>query len=273
MRPIHLPILTMLGVLTLTFPALAGRYADWENWTSSANAVRHGGNNNSAFRSVLAAGVGIAPEYLGGDDLEIKPLPLFETTYAGKLFFSTQQGVGYNLWSKRNIRAGPRLTFDLGRDSADSSILTGLPDIDYGIEVGAFLETYNGPWRIRADVKQEVASGHSGLLGSIDVAWGSRWTKSTSIMLGVRGTLMGEDYAESYFGVSSANATATRPAFSPGAGVRDGSAYVQVVYDFTKNIFVSMEGRGQILIGDAADGPLTQSDTIFTGAILAGVRF
>lgn len=273
MRPILVSVLSVLGLLALMSPAQAGRYADWENWTSSGNAVLPSGSSDSPFRSVLAGGVGIAPEYLGGEDLETKPLPLFETTYAGKLFFSTQQGVGYNLWRKRTFRAGPRLTFDLGRDSADSPILAGLPDIDLGIEAGAFLEKYSGSWRIRADVRQEIAGGHGGLLGSFEVAWGSRWTKNTSIVLGVRTTLMDESYAESYFGVAPADANAMRSAYSPGAGLRDGSAFVQVIYDFTKNIFISMEGRGRFLLGDAAESPLTQSETAFTGAILAGVRF
>ena len=203
----------------------------------------------------------------------MKLLPLFETTYAGKLFVSTQQGIGYNLWRKRTIRAGPRVTFDLGRASSDHANLAGLPDIDLGFEAGAFLESYNGPWRVRADVKQEFAGGHGGLLGSLDVAWGSRWTKNTSIVIGAKTTLVDQTYAESYFGVSAADATGTRQAYSPETGFRDVSGYFQVIYDFTPNVFLSFEGRGQLLLGDIAESPLVESDTNLTGAIIAGVRF
>lgn len=273
MRPIALLLVLCLGQLAVSSAALAGRYADWENWTSSGNAVLPQPGGDSPFRSVLGGGVAFAPEYLGSDDFELKPLPMFETTYAGKLFLSTQQGLGYNLWRKRTIRAGPRLTFDLGRDSTDHARLAGLPDVDLGFEVGAFLESYNGPWRIRGNVRQEVASGHGGLLGTVDVAWGSRWTKSTSIVLGVQGTLADEAYMESYFGVPAGSAIAGRPSYSPSAGVRDASAYAQIIYDITKNLFVSVEGRGQMLLGDAEGSPLVDSNTIFTGAFIAGVRF
>lgn len=271
-------IVRSLSLLWLVLPlaaqsALAGRYNDWENWTSAGNAVLPHTSTDSAFRSVLGGGVALAPEYLGSDDLEMKLLPLFETTYAGKLFFSTQQGVGYNLWRKRTIRAGPRLTFDLGRDSTDHANLAGLPDIDLGFEAGAFLEIYNGAWRVRADVKQEFGGGHGGLLGNVDVAWGSRWTKNVSIVLGARTTLVNDTYAEAYFGVAPADSTATRPAYSPSAGFRDASGYIQFVYDFTQNFFVAAEGRGQYLLGDSAKSPLVESNTIFTGSLLAGVRF
>lgn len=275
MRILAALLIVAIGLSFAQRPAVAGKYNDWENWMSSGTAVLPNPSNasHSRFRTIIGGGAAIAPEYLGTDDLELKPLPLLDTTYAGKLFVSTQQGVGYNLWRTRTVRAGPRLTFDFGRDSGDHANLTGLPDVDFGTEIGLFVEAYNGPWRLRGDVRKEFFGGHDGLLGNVDVAWGSRWTDSVSLVLGGRATVMGEKYAQAYFSVPAANAISGRPAYEAGASIRDFGGYVQVIYDINRSIFISAEGRGNFLFGDAADSPLSTADTTFIGSVMAGVRF
>ena len=161
MRILAALLIVAIGLSFAQRPAVAGKYNDWENWMSSGTAVLPNPSNasHSRFRTIIGGGAAIAPEYLGTDDLELKPLPLLDTTYAGKLFVSTQQGVGYNLWRTRTVRAGPRLTFDFGRDSGDHANLTGLPDVDFGTEIGLFVEAYNGPWRLRGDVPRNFLAG------------------------------------------------------------------------------------------------------------------
>lgn len=274
----------LLGGLLSVFLALpmlsaeAGaetRYNNWELWSSPATAVlpvKRG--RTGPIRVNVAGGVVAAPEFLGSDTVEMKPLPLLDVNYAGRLFLSTQQGIGWNAWRKRTLRAGPRITFDFGRDAADAPSLAGLPNIELGTEVGLFLESFVASWRFKADFRKEVGGGHGGLLLNGEAAWGSRWSEKASLILGARLTYMDETYAESYFGVSGAASTASgKTAYSPTGGFRDANAYAQIIYDFTQAFYVATEFRATTLLEQAVDSPITQVDAFVTGSVLVGYRF
>ncbi len=274
----------LLGGLLSVFLALpmlsaeAGaetRYNNWELWSSPATAVlpvKRG--RTGPIRVNVAGGAVAAPEFLGSDTVEMKPLPLLDVNYAGTLFLSTQQGIGWNAWRKRTLRAGPRITFDFGRDAADSPSLAGLPDIELGTEVGLFLESFVASWRFKADIRKEVGGGHGGLLLNGEAAWGSRWSEKASLILGARLTYMDETYAESYFSVSGAASTASgKTAYSPTDGFRDANAYAQIIYDFTQAFYVATEFRATTFFEQAVDSPITQVDAFVTGSVLVGYRF
>jgi outer membrane protein len=261
-----------LALLIFLFPghAAAGGDYDLESWLSAANSVRAGDLGSGRLRGTFGIGGVAAPEYMGSDDYELKALPMLELIYGGRLFASTQQGIGYNLWRKRTIRAGPRITFDLGRDASDYQRIATLPDVEFGVEAGLFLEAYKGPWRLRGDVRQELAGGHNGLLANVDIGWGQRWTPRTSVILGGSLTYMGEDYAQAYFGVPQGSALG---AYSADSGIRDVSGYAQMVFDFSKRFFIAVEGRGVFYFGSAADSPITVENTTLATSATAGIRF
>ncbi len=264
----------MVMGLPMTQASAEGRYNDWEVWTSAANAVLPAKRGKlGPFRANIAAGAAFVPEYMGSDSITAKALPLLDVNYAGTLFLSTQQGIGWNMWRKRTLRAGPRITFDFGRDAADAPSLAGLPDIELGTEVGLFFEGFIASWRFKGDLRQEVGGGHGGFLLNGEAAWGSRWSKNASIILGMRTTYMDDTYAESYFGVAAANSSAGHSNYTPTGGFRDVNAYVQLVYDFTQALYVATELRGTVLMEQAADSPLAESDGFFTGSVMVGYRF
>jgi outer membrane protein len=254
-------------------PADAGSYQDWENWLSSGNSVLRYGVGSGPFRTNIGLGTAFAPDYYGSRDFEFKPLPLLDTTYKGTVFVSTQQGIGYNLWRKRTVRAGPRVTLDMGRDSKDDPRFATLPDVDPSVELGLFVEAYSGSWRFRGDVRKDISDGHDGLLINLDAGYGMRWGKDTSLVFGARTVYMDTSYAESYFGVSTSQATSILPYYKAESGFRDVQGYVQAVYDITKRLYISLEGRGTFMTGSAADSPITETSNFFTGSVLAGYRF
>jgi len=267
-------VLFLVLALPLTQPSAETKYNDWELWSAAANAVLPAKRGATGpFRMNVALGVAAAPEFLGSDTLETKPLPLLDVNYAGTLFLSTQQGVGWNAWRKRTLRAGPRITFDFGREAADSPVLDGLPDIEFGTEIGLFFESFVASWRFKGDIRQEVGGGHGGLLLNGEVAWGNRWGKDVSLILGARATYMDETYAESYFSVSSANSASSLAIYEAVGGFRDINGYAQFVYDISQSLYVATELRGTLLLQQAADSPITESDAFVTGSVMVGYRF
>lgn len=268
-------VLLLVGlVLPMAQAGAESRYNDWELWTASANAVLPAKRGPAGpFRINVAGGAALVPDYMGSDNVTVRALPLLDVNYAGSLFLSTQQGIGWNMWRKRTLRAGPRITFDFGRQAADSPNLAGLPDIEIGTELGLFVESFMASWRFKGDIRKEVGGGHGGLLLNGEAAWGSRWSKNASIILGARMTYMDDTYAESYFTVKAANTGANRPAYAAAGGFRDMNGYAQLIYDFTQSFYVATEFRGTMLMEQAADSPIAETDLSFAGSVMVGFRF
>lgn len=267
----------MIRLLTLTAglaggafisAAAAGEWYDLERWTSAGAAVAS--QSEGPWRVNVGAGASAAPVYLGAEEYDVKPLPLLDVDYRGLLFASTQRGFGYNFFRKRTFRAGPRITIDWGRDSADSDRLRGLPDVGVGVEAGLFAEAYTGSWRFQADVKQEIADGHGGLLASADVAYGARVSEALSLFLGASVTYMGEEYAAAYFGTPAGSPLG---GFEASSGLRDVTPYAQFVYHFTPTFYAALDGRFYILMSEAADSPIVESDMPFVASFMVGYRF
>ena len=263
-------LLLVLGLLPAG-TANSQQYLDWEHWLSSGNAVKIG--QRGAFRINLGVGAGSAPIYLGSDEFEFKPLVLADLDYRGVLFLSAQRGLGYNFIRRPRFRLGPRLTVDYGRDSGESDRLTGLPDIDPGVEIGIFGEYFTGSWRVRGEIRQEIADGHGGLLASFEFAHGRRVTRQASVFVGANFQVMDQSYGDALFGVAPANATPSRRAYSPDTGLRDIGAFIQVVFDLSERFYVSFDARGSLLIDQAADSPLTDEDKQWFAGAIVGARF
>lgn len=262
----------LLILLLLAGPAAAqSGYYDLERWTDSGAAVLPA--KPQQWRGVIAGGLGFGPPFLGSDSFEAKVLPLAELEFRNTFFASTRKGIGAYLIRRNKFRLGVRGTLDLGRDSSDDDFLAGLPNIDPGLEVGALAEYFAGPWRFRGAVRQEVLDGHGGFLFNADIAYGGRWSRDVSLIVGLDTTVMSDSYAQSYFGVDPADARAGRPAFEAGFGIRDVGIFAQAIYDISPAFFVSADARAGLLLFDAADSPLSIEDFQFFGGAMIGYRF
>ena len=141
----------------------AGGYENQLSGGVDTRIDRDGGD----FRGVFAGGIGAANTFVGSNDIEAVGLPLIDIEWRGAYFLSTQRGLGLNILRRRNLRVGPRLTIDQGRDAGDDSFLLGMSDIDPTIEGGVFLLGFGGPWRIQADLRRGFGRGRpAGTKGS-----------------------------------------------------------------------------------------------------------
>lgn len=256
-------------------PALAanvGSTRSYESQVSGATDTAVEFFNDSDWRGLIGGGAGITPEFIGSDDYELSAIPLFDIEWRGAYFAGTERGLGLNFIRRNNLKFGPRFTFDRGRDSSDSTFLNGLPDVDPSIEFGVFLETLSGPWRFKGDLRQGITDGHEGFVASVDLAIGGRLNDRANLVIGGVAHYAGEDYMKAYFDVTVAGAG--RNTFSvDGGSFSDIGAYGTLVYNFSDRVFVSTTLRGALLLGDAADSSISQSDgQYFLGAVF-GYRF
>ncbi len=256
-------LLSVALVLLLVRPALA---ADYEQWLNGATAIRL--PSEGEWRVLMGAGGGYAPSYAGSDEYEAVALPLIDVEWRGAVFLSTQRGLGYNMVRKRDTVAGPRLTLDQGRKSADSATLTGMPDIKSSPELGFFFKHFSGPWRFTGDIRMGLTdAGHNGVTGSFGTAVGGRVSERANLFLGADLRWGSTDYMNSYYGVSASNSSTTLSTFDASAGLRDLSAFATVVYLFNRQLYLSAEGRLQMIVGPAGESPVTKaSELLFIGS-------
>jgi len=256
-------------MLAAAAPAAAGKYEDWENWGTASQIARD--TRTKAWKANLALGGGLAPEYPGSGDYAPVAIPVIDLEYRDRIFFSTVRGIGVDIAGDEKLAIGPRITFDMGRDSSDSDRLAGLADVGFGVEVGAYAEIYLYSFRVKADVRYDVADGHGGLLASADLAYAARISPRAILVFGINGSVMDGGYAESYFGVNGS--TAGLDPFVAEAGLRDVGAYVQANFLLGSGFYLAFDLRANALLGDASKSPLAEEDvTVFGGAML-GYRF
>lgn len=264
-------------VLGLAMTPLAAQAASvgvsgWEAQLNSVTDARAdiGGDD---WKGTIGGGLAFTPEFLGSDKFEATGLPLVDVEWRNAYFLSTVRGAGLNLVRRATFQFGPRITYDQGRDSSDSSVLRGLRDVEGSFEAGLFLNGLSGNWRYSADIRQGLGEeGHDGFVGTLDVARAGQLTERATLIVGGFTHYASKKYVEAYFGVPRAT-TALRAYTVQGGGFTDFGGYANLVFNFTENWFLSGILRGALLFGDAADSPVSQADGQYYFGTVLGYRF
>lgn len=221
----------------------------------------------SDWKARLALGVGAAPRYLGGEDYDVLFVPLIDLSWRGRVFLRAEGDLsaqttgagptifGAHFYRTPNMPGGVRLTVDNGRDNDLDRLLAGTRTVDPELELGLYFEFYSGPWNLGADIRQGVGlddNRHEGFLGELHVAYAARIGRVERIFAGVTTTYAGPSYMRTYFNSG---------AFNANEGLRDVGVFLTVEHDLSRHIFARLVGRGQRLLFDAADSPVTDQDS------------
>lgn len=223
------------------------------------------------------------PEFQGADESETAPFPLISVR---NLFGFNLAGTGltYDLLRKRGtdrrweITLGPALTLDLGREEDDSPFLTGLGDVDTSLLAGGFLRARYGPVTLNVSGGQDVADGHDGALIGVRLGVMVPLGQRLRLTPGISATWASEDYMQSYFGITGAQAADSIYApFSPDAGFKDVGVNLNVSYAIVGNWSATARVAYTRLVGDAADSPIVDgpggSENQVTALIGISYRF
>jgi len=223
------------------------------------------------WRMTLGGGGLYSPTYEGDDDYSLSVLPNVQFNYEDTFFASVQDGIGYNLTINEQFKLGPiaRVRFSREEDGeqvfavtgTDTTDLVGLGNIDTGVEVGGFAAYDFGPVDVRAEARQAIGA-HEGLVADFSASWSGRiMTGGPPIIwsAGPRMSVVSDEFASAYFGVTPAQAEASGlPVFEAGGGLHSygvsAVALLPLDRSFEWNL-VMIAGYTR-LAGDAADGPL-----------------
>ncbi len=128
-------------------------------------------------------------------------------------------------------------------------------------------------WKVRADIRQDIFGEHEGALIGLGLAYLTR--PRDDLALALRGgiTWASDDYMQSFFGVDATqSARSGIAAFAADSGVKDVDLGSTLTYFITRQWFARGIAKLEFLLGDAADSPISESDTQFSFGVALGYQ-
>ncbi|MEM1439273.1 MAG: MipA/OmpV family protein [Pseudomonadota bacterium] len=231
------------------------------------------------FDDVLALGLVSIPEFEGAGDQQTVPLVYGQINFEGYRYLAIEgTGARLNLVDRSDWAAGPSVNFGFGRDEdVENDVIALMEEVDTAIEVGAFLSRTwqgvghpSGSLSAGVNLLQDVAGAHDGWQAQFNVgyarSYGTRWRLTTN----VGATWVDDSFAETYFGVSSADAARSGLAgYQADGGLKDYGVNVIANYQFTERWSAVGYASFRRLAGDAVDSPIVDQEGDPNQVILA----
>ncbi|EWY38071.1 hypothetical protein N825_15065 [Skermanella stibiiresistens SB22] len=224
---------------------------------------------------MIGAGAILEPEYLGGDEMTVNPIPIFELDgmFGGHVFVSTSRGVGIDFLTRGPLKFSTAVNYAGGRDNDDGDRLRGLDEIDAGAKISAVLEYDFTPFTAAVEVNHRFGDG-SGTTVKLGADYGFSPLPDLRVSLGASVRFADGSHTENFFGVTAVEAARATAAGNPlrtyeaDAGIQDVGLKLSATYNLDKHWLVRSEVGVGMLLGDAADSPLTEREvrpSVFLG--------
>lgn len=219
-----------------------------------------------------AAGV-VQPLYPGAGKYRFEPGPDIDVRYKDQAFFSTGEGLGWNLFSGKTYRVGTSLGFDLGRSADSATRLHGTGDIGVAPVPKLFAEYVLFPVVLRADVRRALG-GVDGWLGDVSAympVWG---TKQFFVFAGPTVTLADDVANRHEFGISATqHLRSGLPRYDATGGLQSAGFGTNLTWMITDHWLLDGGASAQRLLDGAAHSPLVQSRLQYQASFTIGYMF
>lgn len=246
--------LCLLGIIAL--PASPVHADDLNQMKSFGHAVYQHKKRPDYDLSVGVAALN-APEFMGSGDNTTMVVPLVELEAYDDIFISTTRGMGYRVVNDGVWRMGPFIHYDFGRDESDSTLLSGMGDIDASVQMGAFVEVSLSD-SMQVDTKGYTAA--EGYVAEFGVSYQDFLSHVLFHKLRLGAVWQSDDYSQEYFGVNTTQAANSAYQFySSGGGVNEFNLNYSLIWGVDENWGVLAMADYTMLAGDAADSPLTKA--------------
>ena len=257
LRPARISLLlASAGALVLPAEAAPGAEAGRDDWSF-----------------VLGGGAMVAPSYEGSDKFSVSPLPFVSINWRDRVFLDMEHGLGVNVVRTDALRLGVSVGFAPGRNEDDDDHLKGLGDIDAAARGHIFGSYSFGKLQLGVDVAKDFG-GSDGVQVrpelSVKVPLSESWTLSS----GVSATWADDSTMQSFFGVSASQSRKSGlERFDAGAGFKSVNLRLGLNWAVSESWFATAHAGVGVLLGDAADSPVTESRVQPSVGLAVGYRF
>ncbi|MBF9043792.1 MipA/OmpV family protein [Rhodobacterales bacterium HKCCE4037] len=205
----------------------------------------------------IGLGVRLRQEYFGASSYGFSPMGrgALEAITFGPVNFGTP-GVR-RVPDGFTLRGGFRIV--PGRSAEDFPELAGLEDVDFSVELGlgAGYEAEN--FRVFADPRYGVV-GHNAWVAEIGADYILRPSSDLEISVGPRAFFGSNDYADTYFGITAAEANVSSfSAFDPDGGLLSYGIDMRVQRQLNDDWSLRADLEISEFVNGAADSPIVQA--------------
>jgi MipA family protein len=230
-----------------------------------------GAEPEPAWEGAIGLQLNNSPEYAGSDQRKFSVRPgiylrwgRFAIGTGGNLVTRHNddeivRGLTANLVQGDDLRARIGLRYDQGRKTSDSGELAQLDEVRATLR--ARLSVVWEPvrdWRFGAGVGTDILGRDGGTAVDFGLGRDFRPSQGTFVSIGASVSWGDEKFMAARFGISPEAAERSgKPAYDPGAGLRDVALTVQWRTDIDRSWTVWVSGGVSRLLGPAADSPLS----------------
>jgi MipA family protein len=221
---------------------------------------------------IIGAGGIYEPEYEGGDEFEISPVPIIVFTY-GEWLEIDPRGLTVTAFEHDGFALAAKVGYESGRDEDDADRLDGLGDIDFAATVGAKASyTWRG-FEVYAEIDQTI-DGSESLIGTFGLEYQAPVTERLILGASVEAVIANDKHMEAYFGVNARQAARSGlPEYEADAGFKRVNVSASATYMLSENWLVRGEASLGILTGDAADSPIVEDELQPSTSLFVGYKF
>ena len=242
-----------------------------------SSSTQSGSMPERKFVFSLLMGGQVQPDYFGSRDMELRPafrpnfllLSLGEhTRFGGKTDFNDDDPLDRPL----GFTVGASFNYISSRKSSDHSELFGLQDVDGSVEIGGAVG-YVWPNAETFATLRYGVTGHKSFVGEVGAFWVTRPAKKLVFRVGPRLEFGSDGFADTYFGVTPAEAAASQfNAYNPDGGLYSAGLDMIATYQLNKRWWLEGRLRWQKLVDDAADSPIVLAGDDDVVIFTLGVR-
>ncbi len=226
----------------------------------------------------LGGGIGVRPDYEGSSDYEMVPLVAGTARFSNGMYI---QLLGFNLRANlipsNTWRLGPVYNNRSERSDVNNDAVDDMENISDANELGLFGGFEWNNWFVFLDILEDVGNAHDGWYATLK--GGYNWVISNEWMLSMGGhaTYANDDYMQTYFGVSAADAARSGlDRYNADKSMKDYGIDLGLNWNFASSW--SLRGIMSIsqLVGDADDGsPVVNegSETQFFSGVMVMYKF
>ncbi len=266
--------LPLLGLMTLVLlgsvrPAQAQTPSPLQEWQYSGGIIlaRLFEPDLPEWRVILGAAAQVQPAYDGSRAYRVEGGPVINVRYRDIAFFSTGEGLGFNVLRGDHYQVGVAVAYDLGRqEKEDYANLRGMGNISAAPVAKAYASwvlSRKFPMILRVDARQFIG-GAEGAVGDAGVYLPLPGSSKTFVMFaGPSITLADNHYLQTMYGVTPAQSAASghRIYDIPHAGTSAAGVGFSATKFVTQHLLLNVDAAINQIRGSPAQSPLVERRT------------
>ncbi|MFZ1992288.1 MAG: MipA/OmpV family protein [Alphaproteobacteria bacterium] len=259
---------SLAAALLYAFPATAQTPTPLSVWQFSAGQVLAPyGKESPNWLVLVGPSFVYQSKYEGSKDYNIEAGAVLDIRYKGRLYLSTGEGVGYDVFRGKNYRIGGGIAYDIGRrDNQDG--IRGLGNVSPTPQARLYMDYvfrprmmgHEVPVILSIDTRRAIGE-YNGFIANVGgyVPIAGSEAERYFVFLGASGTYWDKRTAQTYFGVTPAqSARSGLPVFNADRGPESFGAGLSAGWFMTDHWLITGDLAVKRILHDFDNSPVVR---------------